>query len=175
MKKTYVLIAIAVSAIGFTTSASAQTSATGEMTSTATLIKPITITTGALMTFGTLTTGTAGGSVTFTSASDGAAFAPTLNAVFALNSTPTAATFTVSGEAGSTFAITLPGSAQELSSGVETIKLSLSDFKHNLIATPTLDGLGQKVFQVAATLTIPASTVSGNYTSAAIPVTVNYN
>lgn len=174
MKKTYLFIAVAISAIGFTTSASAQTSATGQMTSTATLIKPISITTGAQMSFGTLTTSDLGGSVTFTSSGDGVAFVPGYNSITALTTTPTAATFTVNGEGGSAFTISLPETAQELSSGAEVVKLSLSDFKHNL-TTIALDGTGEKVFQVAATLTIPANTVSGVFTSANIPVTVNYN
>ncbi len=86
------------------------------------------------------------------------------------------ATFTVKGETGSTFAVTLPAD------GVVTIKetvtnqtMDVKGFTTNLTdaAAATLTA-GTNTFNVGATLVVGANQTAGNYTGS-FSVTVNYN
>lgn len=132
----------------------------------ATIATPIAISQTAGMDFGSVSaSATAGTAVLSTTG----VLTPT-GGVSALGGTPTAAAFSVSGQSGSTFAISLPTSAT-LSNGASS--MTLNAFAHNAGVTPALTG-GTKTFNVGATLNIGANQAAGAY-SGTYAVTVNYN
>jgi hypothetical protein len=83
-----------------------------------------------------------------------------------------AAMFTVAGEAGTTYSISLPGTIT-LTSGLNTMTVD------NFTSTPTPTGslaTGTEDLFVGATLNVGAAQTSGLYTNASdLVVTVNYN
>lgn len=84
------------------------------------------------------------------------------------------ATFTVKGESGSTFAVTLPANdVVTIGNGTNTMKVK--DFTSNLAdaAAATLTG-GTNTFNVGATLVVGANQTAGDYTGT-FNVIVNYN
>ena len=85
----------------------------------------------------------------------------------------TAAQFTVSGTAMSTYAITLPADGTVLlSSGSHT--MAVNGFTSYPSGTGTLSGGGTQVLSVGARLTVGNAQAPGSYASS-FPVTVNYN
>jgi Domain of unknown function (DUF4402) len=91
----------------------------------------------------------------------------------ATTGTVTAATFTVSGQASYTYAITLPGSCT-ITDGSHT--MNVNAFTSTPSATGTLSTGGTQTLTVGATLNVSAAQASGVYTNATgVPVTVNYN
>ena len=124
---------------------------------------PISISAGASMDFGTMTpTGTAG-TVTVTPAG-----VRTSVNVDLFGGTPAAASFSVTGEPGQAYFITLPSSTT-LTSGGNTMTV---DTFTDAGATPTLVG-GSDTFNVGATLNVGGAQAAGTY-SGTFPVTVNY-
>jgi hypothetical protein len=81
--------------------------------------------------------------------------------------------FTVTGEANSSFSITLPTNPIVMTGG--TAGTTVSGFQCEQGATTTLSG-GTKVLNVKATLNVPANAIAGTYSNASdLFVTVNYN
>lgn len=167
MKKIY-LIALAV--IGFSANSFAQVSA--DATATATIITPIAISKTVDMNFGNIAVGTTSGTVilppTGARAATGGVTLP--NVV----GTVSAASFSVTGAAGSTYVLTLPTNVV-LSSGGSPV-MNVDAFTSSLTAsTGTIAG-APSIFTVGATLTVAASQAAGTYLSATpFTVTVNYN
>ncbi len=127
---------------------------------------PISISAGASMDFGTMTpTGTAG-TVTVTPAG-----VRTSVNVDLFGGTPAAASFSVTGEPGQAYFITLPSSAT-LSSGGDT--MTIDTFTDDAGASPVLGIGGSDTFNVGATLNVGATQAAGTY-SGTFSVTVNYN
>ena len=92
----------------------------------------------------------------------------------ATTGTVSAASFTVSGQASYTYAITLPSTTVTLSSGTNT--MGINTFTSSPSATGLLSSGGTQTLTVGATLDVSAGQASGSYTNAtAVPVTVNYN
>ncbi len=90
------------------------------------------------------------------------------------NTTPRPAMFTVGGEEGKMYTITLP-TTSTLTSGGNTLTLSsFSCSKASNVGTIGAFGNVVNNFYVGATLTLPSTTVSGIYTGT-ITVTVAYN
>lgn len=89
-----------------------------------------------------------------------------------ITGTVSAAKFTVAGESGTTYAITLPASVV-LTNGGNTMTVN------NFTSTPTATGSlasGTEDIFVGGTLNVAAAQVSGLYTNASdLVVTVNYN
>jgi hypothetical protein len=85
----------------------------------------------------------------------------------------TAAKFTVSGEGGTTYAITFDNPSIILSNGTQTMTVD------NFTSTPTATGslaTGTEDIFVGGTLNVAAAQASGLYTNASgLVVTVNYN
>jgi len=132
----------------------------------ATIATPIAISQTTAMNFGTVVASAATGTAVLATNS---ALTVT-GGVQALGGTPAAAAFSVTGQSGATFAITLPTTAT-LTSGANT--MSLGTFAHSAGATPTLTG-GSSAFNVGATLSVGANQAAGAY-SGTYAVTVNYN
>jgi len=168
MKK---ILAFSIIMIAFTVGAFAQSSDTEQTTATATIVGPLALTKVTDMNFGIIASSTTAGTVVLATdnsrtTTGGVALVP--------SAATTAATFTVAGEASRTFTITLPADGTVTLTGPGAA-MNVDSFLHRLGATPTLNGSGAASFAVGATLSIGASQVSGVYTSANFPVTINYN
>jgi hypothetical protein len=152
-------------------------SATSE--ATATIITPLTITNDVLLDFGAIVAG-AGGTVTMapdnTRSFTGGV---TLHA----SDVGSAASFTVEGEPGFTYAITLPAGATTISNGAGgTMTVNGWSSTPTVAAGGALDaGTGEQTLTVGATLTVAAAQAPGAYSSSNaggsgdFTVTVNYN
>jgi Domain of unknown function (DUF4402) len=88
--------------------------------------------------------------------------------------TVSAATFTVSGAASYTYAITLPASCTISDASSHT--MTINAFTSTPSSTGTLSTGGTQTLTVGATLNVSAAQAAGSYTNATgVPVTVNYN
>jgi hypothetical protein len=170
MKKSSLIALTALAAVALLApagSAFAQSSATASATATATIIAPLAMINTADLAFGLVTTSAAAGTIELTPAgvrnSNGGATAIT---GLAWN----AAAFSVTGEVGRTFAITLPASTT-IAAGANT--MTVNTFTSNLGATGTLTG-GVAALNVGATLNVGANQASGSYVGT-FNVTVAYN
>ena len=93
----------------------------------------------------------------------------------AVTGSPAAASFTVSGEANYTYAITLPSSNITLADASNN-QMSAGTFTSSPSATGTLSASGSQTLTVGATLGVGAAQPAGTYTTATnFDVTVNYN
>ena len=79
--------------------------------------------------------------------------------------------FSVTGDGGAAFGITLPRSAT-LSNGANT--MTVNGFNHDAGAAPSLGGGGSREVNVGATLNVGANQAGGSYTGS-YSITVNYN
>ncbi len=148
--------------------------ATATAAASATIITPITIVKNVDMNFGNVAVSASlAGTVVLAPAgtrTTGGAGGVTLPVE---NGTVAAASFTVSGQATYTYAITLPSSAT-ISSGSNT--MTVNGFTSSPSSTGTLSSGGTQTLNVGATLNVTAAQASGTYTnSTGVPVTVNYN
>jgi hypothetical protein len=171
MKKLTLLIAILL-VVGFSTNAFAQPNVSANATATGTIIAPIAISKTVDMNFGNIVSGAALGTVVLTPAGirsvTGGAFLPT-----AVPGTITAASFTVTGAANFTYAITLPAAATTVTSGANT--MTVDTWTSTPTTTGTLTG-GTQTLTVGGTLHVGASQAAGVYVSGtAFAVTVAYN
>ena len=92
----------------------------------------------------------------------------------ATTGTVAAASFTVSGQASYTYAITLPSTCTITDGASHT--MTVNAFTSSPSATGTLSTGGSQVLTVGATLNVAAAQPAGAYTNATgVPVTVNYN
>lgn len=118
--------------------------------------------------FGSLVAGTGGTAVV-----SAASVRSVTGGVSEVTSTVSAASFTVTGESGSTYSITLPATAQTLSlDGDATKTMSVSDFTSASANNLTLVS-GSDTFSVGATLTVGNAQAVGTY-SGTFEVTVSY-
>lgn len=150
---------------------SAQASAPAS--ASATIVTPISIAKTADMDFGNVAVNaTANGTVVLATAGTRTATGGvTLPATVG---TVTGASFTVSGQAGYTYAHTLPTTALPIANGAATMDV------HSFTSLPssvgTLFAGGTQTLTVCATLDVDAAQGAGTYTSASpFSVTVNYN
>jgi len=166
--------AIATAAIIIAGSTASFAQATATAAASATIITPITIAKTVDMNFGNVAvSATLAGTAVLAPAgtrTTGGAGGVTLPATVG---TVTAATFTVSGQASYTYAITLPSTATITSSGNT---MTVNAFTSSPSATGLLSSGGSQTLTVGATLNVAAGQASGTYTNASgVPVTVNYN
>ena len=166
--------AVAILFSGVSVMASAQNpQATGTANASATIVTPISIVKAGDLAFGNIIADANGGTVTVTSAgviSHSGVVAPSVKG------TSSAASFTVTGLAGATYAIGLPADnaviLKKVGAGADaTEQMKLTAFTEN--ATKTLTG-GTETFGVGATLNVVTGQVAGDYT-ATFNVIVNYN
>jgi hypothetical protein len=176
MKKTIKFFALAIVGLAFTVSTFAQATATATASSTATIVTPIAITKDVDMNFGNIAvSASVAGTVTLVpdgTNSRNLTGGITLPAVIGAVAT---AQFTVTGEAAYAYGITLPASA--LLKKVSAPDMVVDGFTCTPIVTGgILDGAGQEVIFVGATLHVAAGQTAGVYTTAVpFPVMVNYN
>lgn len=154
------------------TEASAQATATAS--ATATIVTPIDLSKVDDMNFGNVAVhATDPGTVILAPAGTRSATAGvTLPATVG---TVTAASFTVSGQASYTYAITLPQSASSLSDGGSNT-MSVDTWTSSPSATGTLSSSGTETLTVGGTLHVAGGQAAGTYTTGSdFSVTVNYN
>lgn len=172
-KKTIRLVALAsglamvgLSAHGATASASAS----------ATIVSPIAITKTTDLAFGKLAVGAVGGNVAISTADvvtiSGAG--TTVSQPAGNTGNPVAAVFGITGEAGMTYAITLPADGTVTISDGASHTMAVNSFVSNPGATGTLSGGGTDTLKVGATLVVGNNQVPGTYTGT-FNVTVAYN
>lgn len=151
----------------------AQASASAPTTATTTIIQPISIAKSTDLSFGRIVRPTAGTSTVTVSAADNTrGLSGTGDGVLA-GGTVTRAAYTVTGEPGVGFSITLSGSPITLTraSGTETLSVALV----RSAETDTLAaGTGTKVIGVGGSVDVTSATVSGTY-NGSFTVTTAYN
>lgn len=168
MKKITLVIAFILTSI-ISNQANAQNSATDSANASVTLITPISITKTADLNFGTFVASEASGTITMTPA--GAV--STGGGVTEISGGNTsAATFTVAGQTGQSYAITLPAAEVTLVGGTEGESVVLDTFTSNPTDTGIVGTDG--TVSVGGTLTVPANCKADTYTGT-FDVTVNYN
>lgn len=169
MHKIYKLLALIIVSLTFVNGIEAQVNATA--TASATILSGISITKVNDMNFGRLNPGINGGAAVLSTAS---IITPSGDVTKLAGTTPTAASFTVSGETSYTFSITLPSSDYIISDG-SSHNMTVNTFLSDPSSTGTIVG-GGTTLSVGAKLTISAGQVSGVYTNGTgFTVTVNYN
>ena len=165
MKTTIKIFSLAIAIIGFSATSFAQ-SATA--TATSTIVTPIAIAKTVDMNFGNVAVfGSAGTVVLAPAGTRSATGGVTLPAT---SGTVAAAQFTVTGESGYTYSVTLPVS--------NTVKFGSNTMTVNTFVSNTTGKLtgGTEILKVGATLNVGASQAAGTYISEApFTVTVNYN
>jgi hypothetical protein len=153
--------------------ANAQSTATSS--ATATIVTPISIVKNIDMNFGNIAVTNNGGNVILAAAGTRTATGGvTLPAVAG---TVSAAAFTVSGQSGYTYDITLPSGNIVLSSGANSMNINTFTSSVGLTAGALSTGsTGSQSFTVGATINVNANQAAGTYTtSTPFNVTVNYN
>jgi len=170
MKNFKRLSLLAVFVFAFSAVSMGQVSATAN--ASATIVTPISIANTADLAFGNLIVGAAGGTAVISPA--GARSVTGDVVVPATPGTFNAAAFTVTGEAGFTYSITLPAAATTITSGANT--MTVNTWTSTPTPTGTIGGGGTQALTVGATLNVAGSQAAGTYTSGtAFTVTVNYN
>ena len=166
----YKLLTIAIIVTGLANSSYGQ--ATASATATATIIAPIAISQVDDMNFGNIAVSDQPGEVILST--DGSCTSNGGVTIPATTGTVTAAEFTVTGEDGYTYVITLPTTYTiTRASGSET--MTVTDFTSDPLSTGLLTA-GSQTLLVGATLNVAGSQVAGVYTNATgFDVTVNYN
>lgn len=168
------ILSMSILMLALTASAFAQS--TAYASTTAVLVTPIAISKTTDMHFGTVaSSGTAGTVVLDYTDGRTATGGASLPAGSILQKT---AVFAVTGEANSSFAITIPAAAITLTGSVSGT-MTVDNFVCDGGAATTLSS-GTKTLKVKAILNVPANTVAGTYSNAlanssALFVTVNYN
>ena len=148
----------------------AQSSATLSTTGTSTIIQPITLTQGTGLAFGTIIRPASGnGSVTIDATSGGRTFS---GSVAGMTSTSSRATYTVGGEGGQAFSISVPVNFNL--TGPSTIQVFLTSTASSGTLTGSLGGSGTATFGVGGNFMISNGTQTGVY-SGTFNVTVSYN
>ncbi|RTY75191.1 DUF4402 domain-containing protein [Flavobacterium bomense] len=175
MKKITSLLSIMALTAVFSTSALAQQSASASAPTSTTIVAPIGITKTTSMTFGSFATGGAGTLVMTSAAVRSATGGVKLTTI---TGSPTAAEFSVTGQASYGYDITLPASLTLTTTATGTVNtMIVNTFTSSLTNSKgTLGTDGTNSFTVGATLNVLASQVVGTYTNAdGFAVTVNYN
>jgi hypothetical protein len=175
MKNIIRLSAIA-TAIFFAASNEASAQATATASASATIVTPISISKTADMHFGNVAV-SASNNGTVELAPAGTRIATGGVTLPAVTGSPAAASFTVSGEANYTYAISLPTSnIQLVHSTNSTLSMDAGAFISSPATTGTLSASGSQTLSVGATLQVDAAQAAGTYTTTSnFDVTVNYN
>lgn len=151
-------------------------SSTASASASATIVNPIAITKTSDLVFGKLAVGAVGGNVAISTADivsiSGAG--TTVSQPVGNTGNPAAAVFGVTGEAGFTYAITLPADGAVTITDGASHTMAVNGFVSNPGTTGTLSGAGTDSLKVGATLVVGNNQVPGTYTGT-FNVTVSYN
>jgi len=157
------MVAIALGTALFASESQAASAVGG---ASATIAAPISISETAAMSFGSVTTSAALGTVVITTAGARSV----TGGVGALGGSPAAAAFSVAGEGTSSYTVTLPASTSLTGTGAPMV---VDGINITGALSRSLSG-GADTFSLGATLHVNASQASGAY-SGSYTVSVNYN
>jgi hypothetical protein len=191
MKNSFKLFAAALAFVGFANVASAQNSASATGTAVARIIEPISISaTDGSLRFGNIISDADGGSVSITAWGgwENPSNNPTTtynglsaltgwwNGVYGVaggtNNVQTG-NFTVTGEPGFHYLITIPSSVTMTAGDGSTMNCTLDNPYHDVLDESVLNNVGTAYFGVGGTLYVDADQMNGTY-SAEFTCTVNY-
>lgn len=165
---------------GFAASAHAQASASVPTTSSVTIFRPITLTKDSDLSFGTVVRPLAGSGTVTISQTDGTRQLSGSGALLNTGAPNTQApagraTYTVSGEGGQTFSITVPSTFDMTrANGSETIQVVLTPSSTTGLLSNSLGTAGTATFGVGGSIEIDSNTAGGAY-SGTFTTTVAYN
>ncbi len=177
MKLFRTLLIASLAACGASSVAHAQASASVSATGSVTIFRPITLAKNTDLSFGTLVRPGSGSGTVVIAQADGAR---TFTGTVALLSTgPNAAagraTYTVNGEGGQTFSITVPANfTMTRTGGAETIVVTLAATSPTGTLNNALGAAGSATFGVGGTMPVTSTTATGAYTGT-FSTTVAYN
>lgn len=173
MKKTLLILVATIFFVSFSNQLFAQASADAD--AFATIVTPISITQTADLHFGNVAIQAGGGTGTVVLNAETDVRTPGGDVTLpATSGTVNAASFDVAGTANYTYAITLPSTDHTITDGTNT--MIVNGFTSFPATTGTLDGSGEQVLKVGATLNVGANQPAGTYQSGTpFTVTVNYN
>jgi len=141
--------------------------ATATANASVTILAPVTITKTADLIFGSVAPTTSAGTVVMSAAGARTGTNVTLSST----ATGNAAAFNLSGDANSTFSVTLPSSTTLTGPGSS---MTVNAFTSSPSSTGTFNGSGAATLTVGATLAVGANQAAGSYTGT-FSVTVDYN
>lgn len=165
------------SAISLGGIAHAQASASQATQSTVTVFRPITLTKNTDLSFGTVVRPATGSGTITISQTDGSRSLSGSGALLSTgpNASPGRATYTVNGEGGQTFSISVPANFNMTrSGGSETITVVLTPTATTGTLSNALGQAGSSTFGVGGQIPINDTTASGAYTGS-FTTTVAYN
>lgn len=176
MNRFALVSALAVAAVGFAGTASAQSTASASGQGSITVIRPLTVTKSADMKFGTVVRPSTGsGSVVVSNAG-----ARTVSGgVVALNSgdTPQAAQFNIDGEGGQSVSVTVPATFT-MANGSESLTVTTSNNLGTNASAQTLSNAlgsaGSLNVRVGGSVALPSTAATGVYTGT-FTVSAAYN
>lgn len=143
---------------------------TVSVTGKARIITPITLANSQALDFGVIARGSTDATIiVFASDAPGTNVA-TGDAVILSSAAQTAAKFTVGGESGKTYAITIPSTTQTIISGANSLNITNFTCSNGAVGTIGTND----IFYVGGTLSVPAVAIAASYTGT-FSVTVNYN
>ena len=156
--------------------AQAQATASATARAEATVIQPITLLKNTDLAFGSLVRPSLGANTVSIDANSGArSLTGSGDASLAGNQIASRATYSVGGEGGSTFSVTVPGSfTMTRAGGSETIPVVLSASAVSGALSGSLGSGGSANFSIGGSLPLSNTTVAGDYTGT-FDVTVGYN
>jgi hypothetical protein len=169
MKTSAKLFALGMVLLGFGLNANAQVSATASANASARIVSPITITKDVDLSYGNVVSSLVAGTVILPPTASATRTGSAGVALPTVTGTVTAAKFTVGGEAGLSYAISLPASATLTAGGNN---MTLNTFTTDLTSGGSIGTTNS--FFVGATLNVGAGQATGSYTGT-FSVTVNYN
>jgi len=177
MKKSIIVIAAIIMMAGFTTKSFAQQFASASNTANAKIVAALTLTAVTPLDFGTMSVPTAPVNVSVSTTSGRTSSVLANIDLLIQDAPPTAAAYTVGGETGYAYAITLPANGVvTISNG--TVSMAVNGFNAETASEGT--GLAGTIissgdnFTVGATLVLGTSQAAGTY-AGSFNVTVAYN
>jgi hypothetical protein len=170
MKKLIIIFAAIIMMASFSVKATVAPPNTASANATAKILAALTITKNADLSFGTMTIPTA--ATTVIVAPDGTRTSTGNITLLAQAPLTTASSYSVTGDAGATYTITLPVSTTILNGSQQMTVNTFTSSKTN--NGSTIGTGGTDSFTVGATLNLSNAQASGTYTGS-FNVTVNYN
>lgn len=175
MKTLAIRLAIAAAVSAFAGQALAQNSATQSTTGSSTILQPITISKTTDLAFGKVVRPASGSNSVVINETTGARTLSGGGNAQGVTSTTSRAEYSVAGEGGQTFSITVPGSFDMTrSGGSETLTVTLVSTATSGTLSGSLGGSGTAGFGVGGSFPVATTTTPGAY-SGTFDVTVAYN
>lgn len=167
---------IGATALAMAQSAEAQPTASATATGTVTVMQPIALVKNTDLAFGSLVRPSLGSNIVTIDAGSGSrSLSGSGDATLAGNQAASRATYSVTGEGGSTFSVTVPTSFNMTrAGGSETLPVTLNASAISGALSGAVGSTGSANFSIGGSLPLSNTTVAGDYTGT-FDVTVGYN